>query len=297
MAAVIGELEATRYGFPAHEPTEGLVIRFRSGIASTTKHALAVFSVVVACALLAPKSVTAQKRTLPPERDHRRGDTALEAMRREAEARKKEKEQTFSRIIALTPPPSDEVRQKAMKISAELERQARLAPIRDLELDRQALIFKVRWDVVIKNVLRALEGDMPDGDTSPELTSEISGETFERGLFGKVGNTVAARDRLNVLFKVKIQEAGATRHMTVGQKEKLELAGRGDIERFFDKVERKRTEFALLRADPAQFWRCFQELQPLRCTFAFGPFGEGAIFTKTLKKMADEDQIAGRRPR
>jgi len=123
----------------------------------------------------------------------------------------------------------------------------------------------------------------------------ISGEAFERGLFGRVGNTAAARDRLNLRLRVKIQEVDAIRHMTIAQKEKLRLAGRGDIERFFDQVERKRTEFALLGADPAKCGQFIQELERLRSTFALGLFGEGSIFAKTLRKIAAEEEVAGRR--
>jgi hypothetical protein len=136
--------------------------------------------------------------------------------------------------------------------------------------------------------------------TKSEVIQErliVSGEAFERGLFGRVGNTAAARDRLNVLLQLKIHEIDPTRHMTIAQKEKLRLAGRGDIKRFFDQVERKRTEFALLTADPVKCSQFIQELQPLRRRFAFGPFGEGSIFTKTLKRMAADDQVAGPRQR
>ena len=41
----------------------------------------------------------------------------------------------------------------------------------------------------------------------------------------------------------------AVNRLTPGQRQKLELAGRGDIKHFFDQVEAKRREFEEVRND------------------------------------------------
>ena len=89
---------------------------------------------------------------------------------------------------------------------------------------------------------------------------------------------------------MKIREIENICELTSAQREKLQLAGRGDIHHFFASVEEKRKEFEEVRKDQARFARFYQELQPLRFAIQRGLFGDGTIFAKSLKHTLDPSQ-------
>jgi hypothetical protein len=66
------------------------------------------------------------------------------------------------------------------------------------------------------------------------------------------------------------------------------------VKRFIDRVDEKRREFALVRTDPEKCRRLVREILPLRNTITSGPFGEGSIFSKVLKKIIDEQRPSKR---
>ena len=74
---------------------------------------------------------------------------------------------------------------------------------------------------------------------------------------------------------------------------KLRLAGRGDIKRFFDEVQRRRDDFESDRKTFKTGLPALRRLDELSPTYRHGPFGVGSLFAKTLQKI-NNDQKAGR---
>jgi len=70
------------------------------------------------------------------------------------------------------------------------------------------------------------------------------------------------------------------------------LAGKGDIRRFFDRVEEVRKKFQLVKNDQQKFNDIWQEIQPLQVALQTGLHGEGSLFTKTLKTVLTPEQSA-----
>src|SRR5262245_38079822 len=62
---------------------------------------------------------------------------------------------------------------------------------------------------------------------------------FDQWVFGNMGlaNAAAARNRLDSLLTLNVDDLERTCGLTLIQKKKLLLAGRGDIKRFFDRIE------------------------------------------------------------
>src|SRR5438045_8245908 len=69
----------------------------------------------------------------------------------------------------------------------------------------------------------------------------MTDEQFERSLFGRVGGADRARKRLESRLVWEIQRIDQIYGLGPEQKHKLEVAGQGDIKRFFDDL-RKRGE-------------------------------------------------------
>ncbi|MGE5191319.1 MAG: hypothetical protein ACM3U2_02385, partial [Deltaproteobacteria bacterium] len=86
--------------------------------------------------------------------------------------------------------------------------------------------------------------------------------------------------------------------LTAAQKQKLQLAGRGDIKRMFDRIEdsRRRLQAQVVQDIEGVQRLCVQmsqESSALRAGIRKGPFGEGSLFAKTLKSALTAEQIAG----
>ena len=115
---------------------------------------------------------------------------------------------------------------------------------------------------------------------------------FDAVVFPKDGNSQGARARLESLLDLEIEEIHRTCRLSREQKKKLEMLGRGDIKRFFDRVEERRPEFEVARKNFNAGRMMLRELEPLSTEFQNGPFGDDSFFAKTLKKIEDESKAA-----
>jgi hypothetical protein len=136
------------------------------------------------------------------------------------------------------------------------------------------------------------EEDREEADTPQAPDQMISDSVFAHWVFG-MEDARDARRRLKEVLGTRVDEVETTFRVTPAQRRKLELAGRGDIERFFDHVAEKRKELDLLQVDEHKTRRfVITELIPLRSRIRQGPFGEGSLFAKTLNKMLNDRQLA-----
>ncbi len=237
-------------------------------------HCRMAVSVGFLCAALTARLVRAQegKATVPLEPDRRSADTVWGAARREAEAKKKEMEANFARIRGI--PVARPAAPPAMPLVA------------------------VQGDVVVRLGLQAQVRVEPDADAPFE--EEPPPPTFiaDDGLVDRVIFISRSRDwilaRFEALLASEVERAGQKWGLTPAQKEKIRLAGRGDMTRFFDRVDAKRREFAIVRVDREKSQQLVRELLQLRNTAMSGPFGEGSIFLKVLGRIIDERRAAER---
>jgi hypothetical protein len=191
------------------------------------------------------------------------GDAARRAMLREVANQQQAREAAFARLKTLPamvqPPPVAGV----LAVGAFLEEVPptnRPAPARD------------DW------------GDAEDGDP----TVRVSERAFDFFLLGDLRNAGEVRYQLDSVLVQRIEHAARTWGLSVAEKNRLRLAGRGDMKRFLDDIERRRRDFARVRSDVREAERRLQDLRPLAQTLRAGPYGEGSLFAKVLKTMIDE---------
>jgi hypothetical protein len=79
--------------------------------------------------------------------------------------------------------------------------------------------------------------------------------------------------------------------LTDRQRAKLKLAGRGDIKRFFDRVEESRIDFEVQRQTFRTGRTALLRLDPLLQVYREGPFGDGSLFAKTLRRISDDPKV------
>jgi hypothetical protein len=116
---------------------------------------------------------------------------------------------------------------------------------------------------------------------------------FDQWVFGNMGvaNAGAARNRLDSLLTLNVDDLERTCGLNAVQKKKLLLAGRGDIKRFFDRIEEVRKRFTKNQNDQNQFAQLWQEVQPLRNAYHSGFFGDESIYAKAIKATLTPDQV------
>jgi hypothetical protein len=146
--------------------------------------------------------------------------------------------------------------------------------------------------VIIAMARPALAQDDEDEVEAPAVVQRfmMSDENFDQWVFGGMGNAGAARNRLAMLLTLQIADIEGACSLRPAQKKTLELAGRGDVKRFFESVEEKRRKFQLVKNDQNKFGVFYQELQPLQMKFNSGLFGDGSLYHKTIRSTLDPAQ-------
>jgi hypothetical protein len=84
--------------------------------------------------------------------------------------------------------------------------------------------------------------------------------------------------------------------LTEAQKQKLCLAGRGDVRSFFDHLDELATQYQLARNDVEKVKRLTQEAQSLSRHLASRVFGDSSKFAKVLKALLTVEQMARYQP-
>lgn len=115
---------------------------------------------------------------------------------------------------------------------------------------------------------------------------------FDRLAFGAQSGGRTVRGRLEDMLRLQVDEIDRDCRLNPAQRAKLELAGRGDIARFFEQVDAKRREFQAARTDRLKIVELNREIQPIQQRMQGGIFGEGSLFAKVAAKALDPEQVA-----
>jgi hypothetical protein len=106
------------------------------------------------------------------------------------------------------------------------------------------------------------------------------------------GNNNRGPDWLARMLKRKVDQIGRACGLADAQKEKLNLAGQGDIHRFTARVGELKTRCKAGAMPVGQWRQLYTETQPLRRDLARGLFGKESLFHKTLATTLQPEQLA-----
>ena len=104
------------------------------------------------------------------------------------------------------------------------------------------------------------------------------------------GQSAVARAQTSLDLQLSLVERIG--NLSDEQKEKLELAGLGDIHRFFSRFETLRRNTPTGQITMDQYQKMWQEAQPLQKRFQAGLHGRASLFEKTLRNTLDESQLS-----
>jgi hypothetical protein len=119
-------------------------------------------------------------------------------------------------------------------------------------------------------------------------TMTVERANFDRWLFADEQSESEHWKHLDKMLRAKVEDAGQEHKLTFRQRAKLRLAGRGDIKRFFDRVEESRIDFEAQRQSFRTGHPALLRLEPLARNYNVGPFGDGSLFAKTFRKINDD---------
>jgi hypothetical protein len=149
------------------------------------------------------------------------------------------------------------------------------------------------------SIARAQDDDVPEENQNAGAAVKMRGvmvqqmanvEQVDQWIFGRFGGSGGVRTKLDSSLKLRIEDLDRSCHISDLQKKKLLLAGRGDIKRFYDKIEEVKRKFQNGQNDlNANIW---QEIQPLQVELTTGLFGDDSIYYKTIRRTLDGDQIS-----
>ncbi len=205
-------------------------------------------------------------------------DPAMDAFRLQAREREERKRALFDRLRRVPEaPPAEPVRL--------------LVPDRPFP-DAQPGGLLVRTVVERGDGPRDEGGDEPEEAPPPRLRNVLAPENFDMRVFGDLVGDDVRRARVEVTLGELVERASAVHRLTPTEREKLRLAGRGDVKRFFDRIAEDRRAFDRVRFDPGGGIAFLREVRSERRVYVEGPFGAGSLFEKTLARALRERRDA-----
>jgi hypothetical protein len=139
----------------------------------------------------------------------------------------------------------------------------------------------------------AQEADEPEGAAAaPPRRFRISDRSLDQWLFGAGNDAASARQLGEARLRSRIGYIDQICGLGAHQRKKLEVAGRGDIKRFFDRVDEIREELRLAERDVDRIRWLMSDAQAHCSRFRDRPFDEETLFGKTLRTILDAEQTA-----
>jgi hypothetical protein len=139
----------------------------------------------------------------------------------------------------------------------------------------------------------AQQADEPEEAAAPPPRRlQIPDRTFDQWVFGAGGDAASARELGEARLRSRVGYIHQVCGLTAAQRKKLDIAGRGDIKRFFDRVAQLREELRLVDADINRIRQLINEVQAAGQRFRNQPPDEQSLFGKTLRTILDPEQAA-----
>jgi hypothetical protein len=124
---------------------------------------------------------------------------------------------------------------------------------------------------------------------APQRVQAMIATDFDRLVFQN-SNAAVAQQQLRHQAQLQIEEVDRVCKLTESQKQKLELAARGDLARFLEPIEALRQKYNAARMDPNAYSEMMKEIRPLQTRIARGVTGAGSLLSKTIPQVLTSEQ-------
>jgi hypothetical protein len=114
---------------------------------------------------------------------------------------------------------------------------------------------------------------------------------FYHWAFQRLTSAASVRSQLDKVLKQKIDVIDHVCNLTDEQRQKCQLAGRGDIERVFDGIDELKKKYQLVKDDRKAAMQLLQANEPFRNMVKFiGPFGDEFLFERSVETTLTDVQ-------
>jgi hypothetical protein len=120
----------------------------------------------------------------------------------------------------------------------------------------------------------------------------VSDRQVDRWVFANDGDVDSARRLTESRLRSRIVYIDHLCGLSPDQSKKLEVAGRGDIKRFFDRVREKRNQIHLNAKQPAEVIEAINEMQRMGGNYKSTLFNDQSMFGKVLGMTLNPEQRA-----
>jgi hypothetical protein len=117
-------------------------------------------------------------------------------------------------------------------------------------------------------------------------------DQIERWVFQTYGNASASRRELASQLTMQIVDIHRACSLSDAQKKKLQMAGRGDIKRFFDRYQQLVRKSQVIEQNEQNLREMQHEINHLRISLQAGLFDEHSLLVKSLPNALTSDQFA-----
>jgi hypothetical protein len=176
------------------------------------------------------------------------------------------------------------------------EQQATLL-IRQRQEDLRRMEAKAGRLRAVKEAPADENGPAANGQPAVRLAkhhSAVAAQTFDALVFGNRGETPSGvQSWLDSQLRYKIDSVNRVTRLTSSQRQKLDLAGRGDIKHFIDLVEEERRQFEPVGDDelgPEVVKELARTARRLKAKLNSELFNEGSLFDRVLSRSLTGDQ-------
>ncbi|HEY4313174.1 MAG TPA: hypothetical protein VGN12_27220 [Pirellulales bacterium] len=137
----------------------------------------------------------------------------------------------------------------------------------------------------------------PDDEVVLDLESEgddqfmVQDWNLEQFIFPGCQNIAAAYEQATVRAGLHLDAVDRVCSLSDDQRQKLELAARGDLRRLFDAVEELCTRFKKIKDDQNAFGTFWPEIQAMQTKAGHGLGGENSLLGKMVRATLTPDQL------
>jgi hypothetical protein len=116
-------------------------------------------------------------------------------------------------------------------------------------------------------------------------------ENFDQWVFQNNGTFTDARRRLDQLLSLRLDDVDRVCKLNKAERAKLQLAGRGDIKRFFVLYDHVKQKFQAARNDQQKMNDIWREINPLQ-TMLYNMFDDSSILGKSVRHALPPEKLA-----
>lgn len=149
--------------------------------------------------------------------------------------------------------------------------------------------FQLDIEQVAFNSNKTEEVEVPQNPQPQNQPGWRVDQNLDSWVFNQHGNAAAAKRHIENQLKAKLASFSNQFELSSDQKQKMLLAGRGDIADFFSELETIRAEFEGVK-DQQKINQVFTRIQPLQLRMQQGLFEGDSIMSKITLRTLDGDQ-------